>query len=243
VEKNQYELCIEVLRRLEESGILKDVMLIGSWCIPFYKDYFGSVQYSTAIKTRDVDFLVPIPSKAKIKTDIPKLLKDLGFIINFKGSEGYIQLEHSDLIIEFLVPEKGRASNKPYELPQFGLNAQPLRFLDLLLRDTIKVHIKGIDVTLPHPANFAIHKLIIFQRRSKEDKANKDRKAAIDIINALINKGEAMAVNRVFNSITPRWQKKIIKGLEEAKEKNILSILMKDAPADLPKANQGMGMT
>jgi hypothetical protein len=225
VEKNQYELCIEVLKRLEKASILNDVILIGSWCIPFYKDYFRSVRYPTAIKTRDVDFLVPIPSKMEIKTNVPKLLKDLGFIVNFKGSEGYIQLEHPDLIIEFLVPEKGRGSDKPYRLPQFGLNAQPLRFLDLLILDKIKVNIEGIEVNLPHPANFALHKLIVFQRRTKEEKIIKDRNAAIEILRALITKGEVTTIKRVFNTMIPKWQKKVIKGLEEAKEKDILSLL------------------
>lgn len=194
MEKNQYELCIKVLKRLDKASILQDIILIGSWCIPFYKDYFGSVKYPAAIKTRDVDFLVPIPSKMKTKVDIPKLLKDLGFIVNFKGSEGYIQLEHSDLIIEFLVPEKGRGSDKPYQLPHFGLNAQPLRFLDLLIQDAIKVKVEDIEVNLPHPANFALHKLIIFQRRTKEEKIIKDRNAAINILKALINKGEVVTI-------------------------------------------------
>lgn len=221
MEKNQYKLCIEVLKRLEKSGVLKDIILIGSWCIPFYKDYFGSVKYPTAIKTRDIDFLVPVPSKTKINADIPNLLKDLGFIINFKGSEGYIQLEHSDLIIEFLVPEKGRGSDKPYRLPQFGLNAQPLRFLDLLMQDKIKVKIEGIEVNLPHPANFALHKLIIFQRRAEEEKIIKDRNAAIELLRALIRKGEAAAIRRILHSMIPKWQKKILKGLENAKEKEI----------------------
>lgn len=225
MEKNQYDLCIEVLKRLEKTGVLKDVILIGSWCILFYKDYFGRVQYPTAIKTRDIDFLVPTPLKSKIKADIPKLLKDLGFVVNFKGSEGYIQLEHSDLIIEFLVPEKGRGSDKPYQLPQFSLNAQPLRFLDLLMLNTIKVKMEGIEVNLPHPVNFALHKLIILQRRTKEEKIIKDRNAAIEILKALVAKGEAVSIKRVFNSVIPKWQKKIIKGLEEAKEKDILTIL------------------
>ena len=226
MEKSQYNLCIEVLKRLEKAGILKHVILIGSWCIPFYKDYFGSVRYPTAIKTRDIDFLVPTPLKTKIKMDIPKLLKDLGFIVDFKGAEGYIQLEHSDLIIEFLVSEKGRGSDKPYQLPQFGLNAQPLRFLDLLILDTIKVKIEGIEINLPHPANFALHKLIIFQRRTKEEKIIKDRNAAIEILKALIAKGEAAIIKHVFNSMIPKWQKKVIKGLEEAKERDILSLLI-----------------
>jgi len=225
VEKNQYDLCIEVLKRLGKADILKDVILIGSWCIPFYKDYFGSIKYPTAIRTRDIDFLVPAPSKTKTKANIPELLKDLGFIIGFKGSEGYIQLEHPDLIIEFLVPEKGRGFDKPCQLPQFGLNAQSLRFPDLLVQDTIKANIEGVEINLPHPANFALHKLIVFQGRTKEEKIIKDRNAAVEILKALIAKGETVTIKHIFNAVIPKWQKKLLKGLEEVGGKEILSIL------------------
>ncbi|MFH0838779.1 MAG: GSU2403 family nucleotidyltransferase fold protein [Candidatus Omnitrophota bacterium] len=224
MEKSQYNLCLEVLKRLEKSGVLKDVILIGSWCMPFYKDYFGGTKYSAVIRTRDIDFLVPAPSTIKTKVDIPGLLKDLGFVVGFKGAEGYIQIEHADLIIEFLVPEKGRSLDKPYRLPQFGLNAQALRFLDLLIQNTIKVKVEGIEINLPHPANFALHKLIVFQRRQKE-KAIKDRNAAIEILEALSHKKEADTIRRVFNSTHPKWQKKIMKGLEETKAKDILGLL------------------
>lgn len=225
MEKNQYELCIEVLKRLKKAGVLNDIILIGSWCIPFYKNYFKGVRYPTAIKTRDIDFLVPIPSKTKKKTDIPELLKDLGFIVGFKGHEGYIQLEHSDLIIEFLVPEKGRGLDKPYKLPQFGLNAQALRFLELLTRETIKVKIEGIELSLPHPANFAFHKLIISQRRLKEEKALKDVNTAVEILNALIDKNDLRKIRSVFDSLLPKWQKKIIEKLDKIKDKKILKLL------------------
>jgi len=57
VEKNQYNLCIEVLKRFENAGIMSNVILIGSWCIPFYKQYFSGVKYISAIKTRDMDIL------------------------------------------------------------------------------------------------------------------------------------------------------------------------------------------
>ena len=39
--KSQYELCVEVLKRLDNAGVLKDVVLVGSWCTLFYKDFFG----------------------------------------------------------------------------------------------------------------------------------------------------------------------------------------------------------
>ncbi|MDP2911532.1 MAG: GSU2403 family nucleotidyltransferase fold protein, partial [Candidatus Omnitrophota bacterium] len=134
MEKNQYKLCFEVLRRFNKAGILDGLILIGSWCLYFYKDYFENISYIdiSTIRTRDIDFLVPIPARIKKEADIPNLLKDLGFVIEFKGSKGYIKLDHPDLIVEFLVPEKGRGSDKPYRLPQLGMNATPLRFLSFL---------------------------------------------------------------------------------------------------------------
>ena len=80
-------------------------------------------------------------------------------------------------------------------------------------------------VTVPHPVNFALHKIIIFQRRMREEKAIKDRNMAIDILKALINKKEEKSIKHIFEHIPQKWQKKIIKGLEETYEKDILDIL------------------
>ena len=225
MEKKQYELCIEVLRRLDSSRVLKNIIIIGSWCIPFYQEYFAKVRYLPSIKTRDIDFLVPTPSKIQTKVDVPELLKDIGFIIGFKGSKGYIKLEHPGLIIEFLVPEKGRGLDKPYPLPQLGLNAQSLRFLNFLTQNIIHVKVENIEITLPHPANYSLHKLIVFQRRRNPEKIIKDKDAAVKILKALIDKGEIDIIKNVFNSAHQKWQKKIIKGLEETGEKKILEII------------------
>ncbi|MFH1753239.1 MAG: hypothetical protein ABH875_03555 [Candidatus Omnitrophota bacterium] len=104
MEKKQYELCLEVLRRLNKAGVLNNFILIGSWCVYFYKDYFSEAPYIRG------------------EADMPELLKDLGFVTTFKGSEGYIKLDHPDLILELLVPERGKGMNKPYPLPKLGMN-------------------------------------------------------------------------------------------------------------------------
>lgn len=225
MEKNQYELCLEVLRRLHRAGVLKDIMLIGSWCLPFYKEYFSGHTYSSAIRTRDIDFLIPDPQKIKGQTDIPELLKDLGFIVNHSGSKGYIKLEHPDLFIEFLSPEKGRGTDEPVKIPRLGVNAIALRYLNFLIEGTIKVDVEGFTICLPHPVNFALHKLIIFQRRTKKDKADKDRDAAVMLLRALIKKGDGKAIKLVFDSIPSGWRKSIVKGLQNVEDKDILSLL------------------
>lgn len=227
MEKKQSDLCLEILRRFHKEGILDDLILIGSWCIYFYKEYFNNVPYidQAAIRTRDIDFLIDKPAKIKYAVNIPELLKDLGFVTILKGREGYVKLDHPDLLLEFLVPEKGKGTDKPVPLTKLGMNAVALRFLNLLTDNIIRIKVEDFNISMPHPANFALHKLIIFQRRFKEEKAIKDRSAAVDILKALISKGDTAIIQRVFNSMIPKWQKKVIKGLEETKERDILSIL------------------
>mgnify|MGYP001559656967 CR=1 FL=1 len=228
MEKKQYDLCLEILKRFKRAGILDNFILIGSWCTYFYKDYFPNASYVdyAGMKTRDIDFLVDNPSKVKNKADIPHLLEDLGFVIDLKGDQGYIQLDHPDLILEFLVQEKGKGTDKPYSLPSLGVNATPLRFLNLLSPNTIKVKIENFYLTLPHPANFALHKLIISQRRLKGEKALKDKNTAILILKALISKGESHIIKRVFDHLfIKKLQNKIISILEETREEAILEAL------------------
>ena len=224
MENSQYKLCLEVLRRLEKADVLKNMILVGSWCMPFYKDYFSGVAYSPSMKTRDIDFMIPKPGAIRSKVDLIEIMKDLGFIRGFRGQEGYIVLEHPELAIEFLVPEKSRGTDKPVQLPQLGLNAQALRFLELLAQDTVNVREEGISITLPHPANFALHKLIVAQRRRQKDKAEKDREAGLKILKALTEQKEERQIKKVFDSVPLKWQKTILAELENAKERRLIEI-------------------
>lgn len=88
MEKSQYELCIEVLRRLDRIGVLKHVVLVGSWCTLLYRDYFASQAYAPSLKTRGIDLLLPRPTEIKSRTDVADLLRDLGFVVGFSG-RGY----------------------------------------------------------------------------------------------------------------------------------------------------------
>jgi hypothetical protein len=47
--KNQFDLCLEVLRRLQKASVLDHIVIIGSWCIYFYRNYFIDTEYSSSI--------------------------------------------------------------------------------------------------------------------------------------------------------------------------------------------------
>ncbi len=226
MENKQFELCLEVLRRFSKEGLLNKMILIGSWCLIFYEDFFAGLNYTPTIRTRDIDLLVSLPPKIKTEIDVPELLADLGFIPDFIGSKGYMRLNHPELIVELLVPERGRGTDKPYPLPGLKMNAQPLRYLDFLATNTILVKYGDMTIKVPHPAAFALHKLIIFKRRTKKDKAEKDEQQALMIFDSLIEKGDLRKIRDIYRSMPKSWQETILDNLKKLDRKDIEEILI-----------------
>lgn len=225
MEKKKYDLCLEVLRRMKREGILDKIMLVGSWCILLYEDYFKGKSILPVLRTRDLEFLFPVPLNLDRKTDLYDLLKDLGFVLDFKGEQGYIIFQHPDLILEFLVPARGRGSAKPFPLDQLGINAQALRFMDALAREPIQMQFNDVTITLPHPVDFALHKLLIAGRRKDKEKAEKDRSQAVALLIALNNSGETEKIRKVFDAMPKQWRKTIKRELLTLGEEQLMELI------------------
>lgn len=180
---NQNELVYKILQKLEKEGVLKYLIIVGSWCIYFYKHHFKEAELLPPIRTRDIEFDISQLKKSSRKVNIGHLLEDLGFVIDFQASEGLIRFVHQDIIVEFLVPEKGKGRDVPYALPGYGINAQPIRFLNFLEEETINVNYKNLSIRVPNPAIFAIHKLIISQKRPSKSakKSENDIRQALAV--------------------------------------------------------------
>lgn len=212
--ERQNRLVRKILKILSDAGVLEGVLLIGSWCAGFYKEYFKDPEYNPRIKTRDIDFLLPIRPRFKSKVDLEQLLVPLGFEVEFYG-KGYMKLENDELALEFIIPEVGPHKEKPHDVPALKFNAQPLRHTSLLWRLPVSVNIDGIDVMLPHPADFCIQKLIIAGKRkgTSGEKAAKDRQTAFEVLDALL-KGDGL-----------RELKKSIKKISASERNTVLSVL------------------
>lgn len=225
MEKKKYDLCLEVLRRMKSRGILDKIMLAGSWCVLLYEDYFKDKGILPVLRTRDLEFLFPVPFNLDQEIDLYELLKDLGFILDYKGEQGYIVFQHPDLILEFLAPARGRATGKPFPIKQLGINAQPLRFMDALAENPIQMLFGDVAVTLPHPVNFALHKLLIAGRRKKKDKAAKDRAQAVALLNALTSAGDSEIVRTVYSGMPKSWRTTIRQELLTLDENQLLDLI------------------
>ncbi|MGL4238311.1 nucleotidyltransferase family protein [Tabrizicola sp.] len=95
----------------------------------------------------------------------------------------------SNTMVEFLTPSF-RPEEDIRELPALGVAAQSLHFLNYLIAEPIKaaaLYRSGVLVQIPRPEAYAIHKLIVADRRKGPDqlKARKDRAQAKLLIEAL----------------------------------------------------------
>ena len=142
--------------------------------------------------------------------DIPEILKELGFDEKISRSDGYIKYVHPDLEIEFLIAEKGRGSDKPYTINKLHINAQGLRFLDMLHNSPIRVNFHGIQVIVPEPSEYVLHKFIISSRRKNEFKRLKDIATAKELGEYLLqNREQRKKLKEVYLSLPERWKKKL----------------------------------
>jgi hypothetical protein len=212
VEKSdQTGLLLRILNRFSETEVLDQCMLIGSWCLYFYRAEFGKADLLSTIRTLDVDFLIPDPNRIKKQVDIPELLNAEGFIPMMNFSNGLVRYQHPDLLVEFLVPELGRGFHKPRDIRPWHIQAQEIRYLNFLTAFPKKIRYQNITVCVPEPAAFALHKLIVSSRRTKKEKREKDLAAAVGILEFLFKDPKEKArIRAILAKLPPKWRKTIL---------------------------------
>jgi hypothetical protein len=122
----------------------------------------------------------------------------------------------SDLMVEFLTPSFTQDEGLE-RLPALGVSAQSLHHLNFLIAEPIHAAIayrSGVLVQIPAPDRFAIHKLIVADRRRDGPdsfKARKDRDQARFLVKVLAEDrpDELAAAYQDAMSRGPKWQMRL----------------------------------
>ncbi|MFN4156272.1 MAG: GSU2403 family nucleotidyltransferase fold protein [Paracoccaceae bacterium] len=123
-------------------------------------------------------------------------------------------------LVEFLTPAFGDEGIRP--LAALGVTAQALHHLNYLIAEPIHaalVYRSGVLVQIPRPERFAIHKLIVAERREGRDriKAQKDRAQAGLLIAALAeDRPDDLALAyRDAMALGPKWRERLAAAVEK----------------------------
>lgn len=210
--------------------------IVGTLAFRLYEGELG-VRYrlDEAAQTNDIDIAsferLSLALDDRVEESLPKLLGDFAFDpvpgLDRHRSWRWRQ-SRNDLLVEFLTPSfTDTEETRP--LPALGIHAQSLHYLNYLLAEPIPAALgyrNGVLVQIPRPERFAIHKLIVSDRRREGAaslKSIKDRRQAAFLIDVLgrDRPDELREAYQDALSRGPRWRERLgaalsrIAGLKE----------------------------
>jgi len=189
---------LRVITRLSEYGFFKaGGILVGTHAFLAYGNMLG-IQWGDSSRTQDIDFAhagkniaLALPSNLEVDTHsaIESLQMGLLPISGLKGKTGatYLAPRDPSFRLDFLTTLH-RGGEKTYEHPQLHVTLQPLKFMEYSLvqvQQAVLFNTEGaVVVNVPHPARYALHKLIVYGEREGTfaSKASKDLVQAASLL-------------------------------------------------------------
>lgn len=130
----------------------------------------------------------------------------------------------SQTLVEFLTPSFSDDEGLR-ELPALGVSAQSLHFLNYLISGPIPaagVYRDGILVHVPRPEKFAIHKLIVADRRADGPDSNKARKDLMqaELLLSFLAEDRPSDLAAAYEdalSRGPRWEERLTRSMKRSR--------------------------
>ena len=180
---------------------------------------------------QDIDFAhasktiaLALPSNIEVKTHaaIESLLMGLLPLSSLHGKSGATYLAPRDpgFRLDFLT-KLHRGGEERYERPQLNVTLQPLKFMEFSLvqvQQAVVFNTEGAVVAnIPHPARYALHKLIIYGEREGAfaAKASKDLVQAASLLQYFKN-NRSWEMKEAYEDLVSRgkgWVTRFERGL------------------------------
>jgi len=199
----------EILHVLNKVGALKRLILVGSWCLLVYREYYRN-ELIPVLRTMDLDFLIEKPNEKLPVVDVPKALSNLGFELFFDVNSPLVKFERTDLEIEFLCPRL-RTKDVIVNISHLNLTAQILSYMEIAQKYSKVLEYKGISLKVPEPEAFILHKILIYPLRGESHKKQKDIVTVANIFDVIVENQESLKrMKEIFIDFPKKWQRVIL---------------------------------
>lgn len=220
-----------VIRRLSDYGFFRaGGVLVGTHAFLAFGNMLG-VNWGDASRTQDVDFAhagkqLAIALPSTIEIDTPAAIDSLKMGFLPLGSSGgkiggtWLSPRDPDFQLDFITPQ--HRGGKPYRHAQLGITLQPLKFMEYLLQDVQQAVLfcndGAVVVNVPHPARYAMHKLIVAGERgaTRAAKSAKDLRQSAGLL-AHYRQGSGWEAREAWNDLAsrgPAWKSRAMRGLQ-----------------------------
>ena len=211
MENEQFEVFHKILTKLNDSGSLNELILIGSWCLPIYSKIYSGNTEIQMLRTKDIDFLVKNPRNIYKPINIDSVLQEIGFEPTFDTSSILKKYDMNGFDLEFL-SARIRGNEKIIKIPQLSITAQVLDYMEIAVQYAMETEYIGIKLKIPELPAYVLHKAIVQTLRTNEAKKEKDA-ATVASLGRLIAELPELQTRtvQIFNKFPKSWQKIVLK--------------------------------
>ncbi len=216
-------VSLKTIELLDALGTFsqQQCVLIGSHAFSAIGNSLGVTWDAGTSETKDIDIgrMLKLAGSKPIKVS-ERLIK-VGFRavpqLNHKHTPTNFKHQNG-MKIDFLTPLIGKPEQKPSQLLGTDIFAEPLRFLDYLIKDPQQAAVitrNGVLVYVPQAARYALHKCIIYQYRSDLDKKEKDLLQAEALL-LVLEDSMPHLIKAAWDDL--QWQDKAMVGISAFKD-------------------------
>lgn len=220
------ELFEKILQDFHSQGILQSFILIGSWVLRVYSEYYDNNPQIPIVSTQDLDLLVENPPKIEKKVNVAKILEKYELEASFSPIGEQMKFVGPDFEVEFLYSEKGRGEGHGKIIKELGITATPLRYMSFLQNNARIMEYKGIPVRVPEPPVFVLMKYLLVKKRKADQrlKIQKDISTAKDLEIFLLEQGYEDEIKRYYQQMPKKWRKSLL-GIFRENNSELYSLL------------------
>ena len=199
----------EIFEVLNKEGFLSNLIIIGSWCLLFYKNIFDN--FNPTIRTTDIDFYVPNTKTIKERYNIIRSLKNINYDhINDILTNKTIFISPDGFELEFLT-KLNRSGLSCVRIGKTSIYAESMPYLDLFNFHYMEIDFFGMNIKVASPTSYVLQKLLVNKSR-KGDKQEKDIESVKWVLVFIkASKKYYEELNTLFKGFPLKWQKQIIK--------------------------------
>lgn len=220
-----------LLNAMYKAGVFRlGGTLVGTQAFRLYEGELGfRYDFDQAAQTNDIDVAsferLSLALEDAVSEPLTKVLADFAFdaVPSLERDKVWRwRQSQSELLLEFLTPSFEAAEGlKP--LAALGVHAQSLHFLNFLIAEPIQIAVtyrSGVLVQVPRPERFAVHKLIIADRRKAGPdsmKSAKDRAQAAYLIDVMAEDRPDDLAEAFEDACSrgPRWRERLMATLQQ----------------------------
>jgi hypothetical protein len=225
------------LDAISHAGLFKNgAVLVGTAAYMMSEPLVGRRLPEPTLMTGDLDLATAnLALKAEPPERLETIIKrgDPTFVpvLHIRANEPPSRFRTADgFLLDLITPTRRRTDTNPMRMDELDAGAAPLQYMDWLIANpvpTVALWGSGVLINIPQPTRFAVHKLILAQKRDVGSrlKRQKDLAQAEALIQAILSHDPFDLYDALAGAAAQGrsgWREPILRSLTELKREKML---------------------